>query len=104
VQLRTQPSCRSCENRLEQQVVQYNSRSMPSDIARKQLAKKRRELRCALPPEKWNWLDTWLNQGVAQTYAQLILLSLEALEQKLRDRRLSQRRLEQIEPSEGTHE
>lgn len=65
---------------------------------------RRRELRCALPAEKWKWLDKWLREGVAQTYAQLILLGLEALEEKLRNRRLTEARLEQIVPSEGTEQ
>jgi len=55
-----------------------------------------RELRCRLPDEKWKWLDEWLRQGVAQTYAQLLLLALESFEEKLRNRRLTEARLQQI--------
>ena len=57
---------------------------------------KRRELRCRLPDEKWKWLDEWLRRGVGQTYAQLVILSLEAFEEKLRNRRLTEARLQQI--------
>jgi len=57
---------------------------------------KSRELRCHLPLEKWRWLDEWLREGVATTYAQLLVLCLEAFEEKLRNRRLTEARLQQI--------
>jgi len=58
--------------------------------------RKGRELRCRLPDEKWQWLDEWLLRGVGQTYAQLIVLSLEAFEEKLRNRRLAATRLQRL--------
>ena len=60
--------------------------------------RKRRELRCRLPDEKWKWLDQWLRKGIGRTYSQLVVLCLEAFEEKLRNRRLTEARLQQITP------
>jgi len=49
-------------------------------------------------------MDKWRSEGVAQTYAQLVLLGIEALEEKLRSRRLTEARLQQIVPSEPTEQ
>ena len=58
--------------------------------------RKGRELRSRLPFEKWQWLDEWIREGVGSTYAQLLVLSLEAFEEKLRNRRLTEARLQRI--------
>jgi len=63
-------------------------------------ARSRRELRCSLPPEKWLWMEGWLQRGVAATCTDLILLALEALHEKILRRELAEARLRRLTQSQ----
>lgn len=56
-----------------------------------------RELRLRLPEEKWNLLEKWRGRGVGSTYADLIILALECLHDKLVERDLQETRLIQLQ-------
>jgi len=56
-----------------------------------------RELRLRLPQEKWQLLDNLRKKGVGGTYAQLVVLALESLHDKLLERALAEARLRKLE-------
>jgi len=58
---------------------------------------KRRELRVRLPTQKWEFLDHCIQRGMAQTYADLIVLAIECFHDKLLQRDLQEARLRQLE-------
>ena len=55
-----------------------------------------RELRIRLSAEKWELLEKWRKRGIARTYAELVMLALEQLHDKVVERDLREARLEQL--------
>lgn len=56
-----------------------------------------RELRLRLADEKWELLEIWRKRGVGRTYAELVVLALESLHDKLLERDLREARLKRLE-------
>lgn len=64
-------------------------------------ARRRRELRCSVPREKWALIDDLLRRGYADTTTSVILLALDALHDKIIERDLQEARLRKLQNSEG---
>jgi len=58
--------------------------------------RRRRELRCSVPKEKWALIDDLLVRGYADTTTSVILLALDALHDKIIKRELHQARIRKL--------
>lgn len=50
-----------------------------------------------MPEESWRLLENWRKKGVGRTYAELVVLALDSLHDKLVERDLREARLKRLE-------